>query len=283
MTVATKTSSHGRAIRAIALIAVALLMSYPLLWLASSSLKPEQLIFSEPGLIPSAFTWSNYAEGWSRLGVPFGAFMLNSAVICILSIVGNLFSCSLAAYAFARLEFPFSKLAFALMLVTLMLPFHVTVLPQYIVFQSLGLVNTIAPLVLPKFFAVDAFFIFLLVQFIRGIPRDLDQAAEMDGCNKYQIFFYIIFPICRPALVLVAIFTFLWTWNDFFSQLIYLSQVERYTAPLALNLFIDATSGESAWGMLFAMSVITLLPLFVLFVIFQRQIAEGIATTGLKG
>lgn len=283
MTAITKTSPPGRAIRTIALIAVALLMSYPLLWLASSSLKPEQLIFSEPGLIPSAFTWNNYADGWSRLGVPFGAFMLNSVVICILSIVGNLFSCSLAAYAFARLEFPFSKLAFALMLVTLMLPFHVTVLPQYIVFQSLGLVNTIVPLTLPKFFAVDAFFIFLLVQFIRGIPRDLDQAAEMDGCNKYQIFLYIIFPICRPALVLVAIFTFLWTWNDFFSQLIYLSQVERYTAPLALNLFIDATSGESAWGMLFAMSVITLLPLFFLFIIFQRQIAEGIATTGLKG
>lgn len=283
MTAIAKTSPPGRAIRTIALIAVALLMSYPLLWLASSSLKPEQLIFSEPGLIPSAFTWNNYADGWSRLGVPFGAFMLNSVVICILSIVGNLFSCSLAAYAFARLEFPFSKLAFALMLVTLMLPFHVTVLPQYIVFQSLGLVNTIVPLTLPKFFAVDAFFIFLLVQFIRGIPRDLDQAAEMDGCNKYQIFLYIIFPICRPALVLVAIFTFLWTWNDFFSQLIYLSQVERYTAPLALNLFIDATSGESAWGMLFAMSVITLLPLFFLFIIFQRQIAEGIATTGLKG
>jgi multiple sugar transport system permease protein len=283
MTAATKTSIPGRTLRTVALIAVALLMSYPLLWLASSSLKPEQLIFSEPGLIPAAFTWSNYVEGWSRLGVPFGAFMLNSVVICILSIVGNLFSCSLAAYAFARLEFPFSKLAFALMLVTLMLPFHVTVLPQYIVFQNLGLVNTIVPLVLPKFFAVDAFFIFLLVQFIRGIPRDLDQAAEMDGCNKYQIFYFIIFPICRPALVLVAIFTFLWTWNDFFSQLIYLSQVERYTAPLALNLFIDATSGESAWGMLFAMSVITLLPLFILFVIFQRQIAEGIATTGLKG
>lgn len=269
--------------RFLLLIGVAVLMSYPLLWLIASSFKPESLIFSDPGLIPAQFTFANYVDGWNQLGVPFGIFMLNSAVICVLSIVGNLFSCSLAAYAFARLEFPFSKAAFGLMLLTLMLPFHVTVLPQYIVFQNLGAVNTIIPLVLPKFFAVDAFFIFLLVQFIRGIPRDLDQAAEMDGCNKYQIFWHIIFPICRPALVLVAIFTFLWTWSDFFSQLIYLSQVEKYTAPLALNLFIDATSGESAWGMLFAMSVITLLPLFILFVLFQRQIAEGIATTGLKG
>ncbi|WP_045682141.1 carbohydrate ABC transporter permease [Martelella endophytica] len=265
------------------LVAVALVMGYPLLWLISSSFKPESLIFTEPGLIPDQFTLSNYIEGWNKLGLPFGAFLLNSVIICLLAIVGNLFSCSLAAYAFARLKFPFSKFAFALMLATLMLPFHVTILPQYIVFQRLGVVNTIVPLVLPKFFAVDAFMVFLLVQFIRGIPRDLDQAAEMDGCNRYQIFWYIIFPVCRPALVLVAIFTFLWTWNDFFAQLIYLGSLENYTAPLALNLFIDATSGESAWGMLFAMSVITLLPLFVLFMLFQRQIAEGIATTGLKG
>ena len=278
-----KTNPGRRGIRLLILTLIAVGMSYPLLWLIASSFKPEAVIFSDPSLWPSRFTLDNYIEGWDQLGIPFGMFMLNSAVICVLSILGNLFSCSLAAYAFARLEFPFSKAAFALMLVTLMLPFHVTILPQYIAFQSLGMVNTILPLVLPKFFAVDAFFIFLLVQFIRGIPRDLDQAAEMDGCNRYQIFWYIIFPVCRPALVLVAIFTFLWTWSDFFSQLIYLSSVEKYTAPLALNLFIDATSGESAWGMLFAMSVITLLPLFVLFALFQRQIAEGIATTGLKG
>ncbi len=266
-----------------ALIAIAIVMSYPLLWLVSSSFKPEALIFSEPGLWSKKFTLSNYIEGWNKLGMPFGLFMLNSAVICILSIVGNLFSCTLAAYAFARLEFPFSRTAFAIMLVTIMLPFHVTVLPQYIMFQRLGMVNTIIPLVLPKFFAVDAFFIFLLVQFIRAIPRDLDHAAEMDGSNKYQTFWYIIFPICRSALVIVAIFTFLWTWNDFFSQLIYLTQTPKYTSALALNLFIDATSGESSWGMLFAMSVVTLFPIFILFVLFQRQLAEGIATTGLKG
>lgn len=264
------------------LILLALAMSYPLLWLVASSFKPEQVIFSEPGLWPDPLTLTNYVEGWTKLGVPFAAFMLNSLVICILSIAGNLFSCTLAAYAFARLDFRFSGLAFAIMLATLMLPFHVTVLPQYIMFQKLGAVNTIIPLVLPKFFAVDAFFIFLLVQFIRGIPRELDHAAEIDGANRYQTFWYVIFPLCKPALVIVAIFTFLWTWNDFFSQLIYLTRTENYTAALALNLFIDATSGESAWGMLFAMSVITLAPIFVLFVLFQKQLADGIATTGLK-
>lgn len=265
------------------LIALAILMSYPLLWMISSSFKPEHVIFSEPGLLPDPFTLTNYIAGWTKLGLPFAAFMLNSVIICVLCILGNLFSCTLAAYAFARLEFPFSKAAFAIMLLTIMLPFHVTVLPQYIMFQKLGAVNTIIPLVLPKFFAVDAFFVFLLVQFIRGIPRDLDQAAEIDGTNKYQTFWYIIFPLCRPALVIVAIFTFLWTWNDFFGQLIYLTQTQNYTASLALNLFIDATSGESAWGMLFAMSVVTLTPIFVLFVLFQKQLADGIATTGLKG
>jgi multiple sugar transport system permease protein len=270
-------------LRHLVLIALAIVMSYPLLWMISSSFKPERVIFSEPGLLPDPFTLTNYISGWTKLGMPFAAFMLNSVIICVLCILGNLFSCTLAAYAFARLEFPFSKTAFAIMLLTIMLPFHVTVLPQYIMFQKLGAVNTIIPLVLPKFFAVDAFFVFLLVQFIRGIPRDLDQAAEIDGTNKYQTFWYIIFPLCRPALVIVAVFTFLWTWNDFFGQLIYLTQTQNYTASLALNLFIDATSGESAWGMLFAMSVITLTPIFVLFVLFQKQLADGIATTGLKG
>ncbi|QQA43558.1 carbohydrate ABC transporter permease [Pelagovum pacificum] len=281
--IAANRNPARRLVRQVVLWGLVFLMSYPLLWMISSSLKPESAIFTQPGLIPERITFSNYTEGWTRLNFSFGLFMVNSVVICMLAILGNLFSCSLAAYAFARLRFPFSRLAFGLMLATLMLPVHVTILPQYIVFQKLGAVNTILPLVLPKFFAVDAFFIFLMVQFIRGIPRDLDQAAEMDGCNKYQIFWFIVFPLCRPALVLVAIFTFLWTWNDFFSQLIYLSDASKYTAPLALNLFIDATSGESAWGMLFAMSVVTLLPLFILFVLFQKQIAEGVATTGMKG
>ena len=276
-------SPARRALRTAILVVLAVLMSYPLLWMISSSLKPESQIFSNPGLIPREIIFSNYADGWNRLNFSFGLFMFNSFVICALAIIGNLFSCSLAAYAFARLSFPFSKTAFGIMLLTLMLPIHVVILPQYIVFQKIGAVNTIIPLVLPKFFAVDAFFVFLMVQFIRGLPRDLDQAAEMDGCNKYQIFWHIIFPLCRPALVLVAIFTFLWTWNDFFSQLIYLGDASNYTAPLALNLFIDAMSGESAWGMLFAMSVVTLMPLFLLFVLFQKQLAEGVATTGMKG
>ena len=262
------------------LIALALVMSYPLLWMVASSFKPEQLIFSEPGLVPPLHR-VELRRGWTKVGVPFAVFMLNSVTICVLCILGNLFSCTLAAYAFARLDFPFSRIAFAIMLGTIMLPFHVTVLPQYIMFQKLGAVNTIIPLVLPKFFAVDAFFIFLLVQFIRGIPRELDAAAEIDGANRYQTFWYVIFPLCKPALVIVAVFTFLWTWNDFFSQLIYLTRTENYTAALALNLF-RRDQRRIRLGHALRHVGHHPRPIFLLFVLFQKQLADGIATTGLK-
>ena len=268
--------------RHVVLIALALLMGYPLLWLISSSFKPEQVIFSEPGLIPDPFTLSNYIEGWNKLGMPFAAFMLNSVIICVLCIVGNLFSCTLAAYAFARLEFPFSKVAFAIMLATIMLPFHVTILPQYIVFQKLGAVNSFIPLVLPKFFAVDAFFVFLLVQFIRGIPRDLDEAAAIDGAGPIRIYWSLILPLMGPALVTTAVFSFIWTYEDFLTPLVYLTSMQLYTVPLGLRLFM-ASTGASAWGPMLAMSLLSLVPLFVVFFIFQRRLINGIATTGLKG
>ena len=163
-------------------------MIYPPLWMLSSSFKPAQLIFSEPGLWPREFTLDNWAQGWVGLGIPFSRFFLNSAVIAVLSMIGNLFSCSIAAYAFARLEFRFKPILFALMLGTIMLPFQVVLVPQYILFHELGWTNTILPLVVPKFLAVDAFFVFLLVQFIRGLPRELDDAATVDGCGPFGVF-----------------------------------------------------------------------------------------------
>jgi multiple sugar transport system permease protein len=156
------------------------------------------------------------------------------------------------------------------------------VVPQYIIFQRLGWVNTFLPLIVPKFFAVDAFFIFLMVQFIRGIPVELEQAAMVDGCNRFQIFGRIILPLLTPALVTTTIFTFIWTWNDFFSQLLYLSTQNNYTVSLGLRQFLDA-SGESSWGPMFAMTTLSLLPVFIVFLFFQKRLVEGIATTGLKG
>ncbi|MFB9724321.1 carbohydrate ABC transporter permease [Planobispora longispora] len=263
------------------LIGFGLVMLYPLLWMISSSLKPEELIFREPGLLPSKITFDNYTEGWTALAHPFSYYLWNSAVITALSVVGNLVACSLAAYSFARLNFPLKKLWFALMLGTIMLPFHVVIVPQYIVFSQLDMINTIWPLILPKFLAHDSFFIFLMVQFIRTLPRELDEAASIDGAGYWRTFFRVILPLCTPALATTAIFTFIWTWNDFFSQLLYLNNPDNFTVPVALRTFLDS-SGESSWGPMFAMSIIALGPIFGFFLAGQKYLIRGMATTGLK-
>ena len=190
-------------------------------------------------------------------------------------------ACSLAAYAFARLEFRGRKFWFALMLGTLMLPYQVTLIPQYVLFLNLGWVNSILPLVVPKFLAADAFFIFLMVQFFRGIPRELDEAAMMDGAGAWRIYWKIMLPLSVPVLVTAAIFTFIWTWDDFFAPLIYLNRMQDYTVMLGLRTFVDST-GESDFGGLFAMSVLSIVPIFLFFLFFQRLLIEGIATTGMK-
>jgi multiple sugar transport system permease protein len=265
------------------LIAGAFVMVYPLLWMIGSSFKPEGEIFSNLNPIPDRLDFSNYVKGWTLgTGTSFSTFFINSAIVCLGAIIGNLFSCSAAAYAFARINFRFRGILFALMLGTLMLPFHVTVVPQYIVFNSLGWINTFLPLIVPKFFAVDAFFIFLMVQFIRGIPIELEQAAMVDGCNRFQIFLFVILPLMAPALVTTTIFTFIWTWNDFFTQLLYLNSEKNYTVSLGLRQFLDA-SGQSSWGSMFAMTTLSLVPVFIVFLFFQKRLVEGIATTGLKG
>lgn len=266
------------------LVLGALLMVYPLLWMFSSSLKPEDEIFRNLSLIPQALTFQNYPKGWTFFNVPFSLYFINSFVIAAIAIVGNLLSCTITAYVFARLRFRWRNLWFSLMLLGLMLPHHVTIIPQYIMFNNAHLVNTILPLVLPKFLAVDSFFVFLMVQFIRSIPRELDEAATMDGAGPFRVFVDIILPLCTPALVTVSIFTFVWTWNDFFSQLLYLTSGDKLTVPLALRM-LNSSTGEatSTWGILFAMSCLSIIPLLAIFFFFQRRLVEGIATTGLKG
>ncbi|MFI7638076.1 carbohydrate ABC transporter permease [Nonomuraea sp. NPDC049400] len=260
----------------------ALVMLYPLFWLISSSVKPNDEIFTDPGLVPETVVADNYATGWTALGVPFSGFFANSFVIAAAAVAGNVLSCSMAAFAFARLSFRFRKLWFAIMLVSIMLPIHVLIVPQYTLFKYFGWVDTFLPLIVPKFLAVDGFFIFLMVQFIRSLPRELDDAARIDGCGPLLVYWRIILPLSRPALITTAIFTFIWTWDDFFSQLVYLSDVSTYTVPLALRAFLDS-SGGSTWGPMLAMAVLSLIPILGFFLIFQRRITEGISTTGLKG
>ncbi len=271
----------SKVVRHIILIAVGVLLIYPLLWMVASSLKPEELIFRDPSLLPETIDFSNYTDGWNALSSPFGLYLLNSGAIVLGSLLGNLITCSMAAYAFAKLEFRGKKIFFALMLMTLMLPIHVLIVPQYVLFSNLGWVNTFLPLIVPKFLATDAFFIFLMVQFFRGLPKELDEAARIDGAGYWRTYFQVLLPLSVPALATTAIFTFIWTWNDFYSQLIYLTRPDVLTVPVALRNFVDSTGGSS-WGSLFAMSVVTLIPVFLVFLVGQRYLIKGIATTGLK-
>ncbi|MBD2870856.1 carbohydrate ABC transporter permease [Paenibacillus arenilitoris] len=257
-------------------------MIYPVLWLVSSSFKPNDMIFAKPGLWPASFTLDNYVNGWRGFqGVAFGTFFANSWLISILSVLGNVITCSLAAFAFARLNFKFRKLWFALMLVTIMLPYHVTLVPQYVIYNELQWINTYYPLILPKWLAHDSFFILMMVQFIRGIPRELDESATIDGCSQRQIYLRVILPLLTPALISAAIFTFIWSWDDFFSQMIYLSDIKLFTVQLGIRSLFDPT-GQSDWGALLAMSTLSLVPITLIFLFFQRYFLDGIATTGLK-
>ena len=268
-------------VKHIVMLAFVVLMLYPLVWMVVSSLRPNNEIFTNAGIIPDHFEWSNYTNGWVALTTPFGRHLINSAVIVIGAILGNLFACTLAAYAFARLEFRFKRVAFTIMLLTIMLPFQVTLVPQYIMFSWVHLLNTVWPLILPKILGTDSFFIFLMVQFIRAIPRELDEAARIDGCGHPRIFFRVILPLMTPALATTTIFTFIWMWNEFFAPIVYLTQPKLFTVQVALGQFIDNQTGGN-WGQLFAMSVVSLIPVFLAFVIGQRFLIRGIATTGIK-
>jgi multiple sugar transport system permease protein len=267
--------------RHIFLVIFAGLMLYPLLWMVISSFKPSNLILSQTGLIPSEVTLDNYTGGWDALGTPFTMFLVNSGIIAVGSILGNLFSCSLTAYALARLNFRGNKLYFSLTLLTMMLPFHVLIIPQYILFAELGWINTYAPLLIPKLLASDAVFIFLMVQFIRTIPKELDQAAMLDGAGPFRIFWSVILPLMQPALITTTIFTFIWTWNDYFGPLLYLTKTKLYTVPVALKSLVD-TETQSGIGIMFAMSLISLIPILLFFLFAQKYIIKGIATTGIK-
>jgi multiple sugar transport system permease protein len=282
MTTDVRTGRLVRAgVRHLGLALLAFVMLYPVLWMVVSSLRPNNEIFRRPGLILDHIQPQNYTNGWHALASPFGHYMINSMIVVLGCIIGNLASCSMAAYAFARLDFTGKRWWFVIMLGTIMLPIHVIIVPQYILFSQFGWVNTFLPLIVPKLLATDSFFVFLMVQFIRGLPRELDEAARIDGCGHPRIFLLVVLPLMRPALATTAIFTFIWTWNDFFSQLIYLTDPDKYTVPVALRSFVDATVSTN-WGSVFAMSVLSLVPVFLAFLLGQRYLTRGIATTGGK-
>lgn len=263
---------------------IGLLMIYPLVWMIMSSFKPTNTIFTTAqSLIPETFTLENYANGWKGFGkIGFGTFFLNSGFISVMATIGTVASSSIVAYGLSRCKFPGRRILFAFMLVSMMLPAQVLMIPQYLWYQKLGWVGTYLPLIVPFFFATQGFFVYLITNFIDGIPRDLDEAAKIDGCSYYMIFFRIILPLIVPALVTVCIFSFIWRWDDFLSALLYINESARYPVSLALKLFSDPAS-SSDYGAMFAMSTLSILPAMVIFIFFQKYLVEGISTSGLKG
>lgn len=269
-------------VRHLVILVMLAVMLYPLIWMISASFEPSAQIFVNPGLLPMSWTLENFQRGWYPLqDLSFTRIFANSIIISTLGAVGNIVSCTMAAYAFGRLQFRFRGVLFSIMLLTIMLPYQVLIIPQYILYLNFSWLNTYLPLVVPRFLAVDSFFVFLMVQFIRGIPRELDEAAIMDGCGHRQVFLDIIVPLAAPAMATTAVFTFINSWNDFLGPLLYLTQSSMFTVPLGLNLFIDS-SETSQWGPLFAMSVCSLIPILIIFIPFQRLLTEGITTTGIK-
>jgi multiple sugar transport system permease protein len=260
-----------------------LVMLYPVLWLVASSFKaPDEIWTNVNSLIPRELRIQNYIEGWKGFGgITFTTFFKNSFIYAGLGSLFSVASSAVVAYAFARLRFRGRDFWFAVMLVTLMLPAQVVLIPQYIIFSKMGWLNSFLPLLIPRL-GGDAFFIFMIIQFIRSIPIDLDEAALIDGADRTGVFFNIILPQITPALVTAAIFSFYWTWEDFLLPLVYLNKPELYTVSVALRSFSDPGSVNN-WGGVFAMLTLSLVPVFLIFIFFQRYIVEGISTTGLKG
>ncbi|HEX2906016.1 MAG TPA: carbohydrate ABC transporter permease [Phototrophicaceae bacterium] len=264
-------------------ILVGLLMLYPIFWLFASSVKPNEEIWTTVNsLIPSRLVFENYANGWKGFGgYTFAIFYKNSFIYAGVGTLLVVSASTVIAYGFARLKFRGKSVWFSIMMMTLMLPTQVLIIPQYIVFSQLGWLNTFLPLLLPRL-GGEVFFIFMIVQFVRGIPFDLDEAAMIDGASQFGVFFHVILPQLKPAIITAATFSFYWTWEDFLTPLIYMTDPNLYTVSVALRAFSDA-GAVNDWGAVFAMLSLSLVPVFLLFVFFQQYIVEGIATTGLKG
>lgn len=263
---------------------IGLLMIYPLVWMFMSSFKNTNTIFQTAGsLIPNPFVTENYANGWRGFAkVSFGTFFKNSLFIAIVATLGTVASSAVVAYGFARFKFRGRGLLFSAMLLSMMLPAQVLMIPQYLWYQKLGWVGSYMPLIVPYFFAIQGFFVYLMSNFITGIPKELDEAAKIDGCSYVSIFTKIILPLIKPALVTAGIFSFMWRWDDFLSALLYINKSAKYPVSLALKLFCDPGS-SSDYGAMFAMASLSILPSILIFIFFQRYLVEGISTSGLKG
>lgn len=259
---------------------LAILFLIPLAWIISSSLKRNSQIYHLPPIwIPNPIVWSNYINVFKL--VPIAQYGLNSLIVSGLSTVGTVLSCSFVAFALARLKWPGRNAVFMMVLGTMMLPIVVTLVPTFIIYTKLGWLDTFLPLIVPSWFGANAFFIFLLRQFMSGIPIELDEAARMDGASSLRILFQIVFPLAKPALATVIIFSFLGSYNDLLQPAMYLTSTSKYT--LTLGMYSMAGTYGNFWPYVMAGSVIMALPILVVFILFQDQFIQGIQMTGLSG
>jgi len=270
----------GRAVLHICLIAGAAAFAFPFVWMILTSLKPlEETARIPPTWIPSKLMWSNYVEATTV--IPFWLYAKNTMIVCALAIVGTLISSTLVAYGFSRITWRGRDSLFMCVLATMIIPFPIVMVPLFVVFSKLRMVGTLMPLWLPSFGA-SAFNVFLLRQFFRTIPHDLTEAARIDGLSELGILVRIILPLSKPALLVVALFQFMYSWNDFLGPLIYLTRQKTYTLSLGLQFF-ESQHGGSQWNLLMAASALVVLPVVVLYFFAQRHFIEGISLTGLKG
>ncbi|MGL4253003.1 MAG: carbohydrate ABC transporter permease [Fusobacteriaceae bacterium] len=270
-------------IRYFLLILVGFVMLYPLIWLLGASFKSNSEIFTSAGFIPKQFDFSGYVKGWeTSTQYTFAKYFVNTFKIVIPKVIFTVISCTLTAYGFARFRFAGKKIMFAILISTLLLPNIVLRIPQFLMFRDFGWLNSFYPLFVPAAFATDTFFVFMLIQFMRGIPKDLEEAACIDGCNSFQTLIYILIPVLKPALISVSLFQFMWSMNDFLGPLIYLNSVEKYPVAIALKLSMDSSS-TTQWNQVIAMSIIALIPSLIVFFSAQRHFVDGITAGSVKG
>ena len=265
------------------LILFGIVMIYPILWMFFASFKTNNEIFGSLRLLPERFSLDSYIAGWKGSGrVGYDKFFANTFKLVLPVVAFTLVSCSIVAYGFARFRFPGRRPLFMLLIATLMLPNAVIIIPRYTLFNTFGWLNTYLPFYMPALFACYPFFIFMLVQFFRGVPRELDESAYIDGCGTFRVFYSILLPLMKPSLFSAGLFQFMWTWNDYFNSLIFINSVEKYPSALGLRMSLDLEASV-AWGNVLAMAMVSVLPLILLFFVAQKYFVEGLATTGLKG
>jgi len=269
----------GQTIAHTVLLLAGFFFTIPFFWLVTSSLKPNDQLFRLPPVwIPHPFVWANYPAALTY--IPYFHYLQNTLYIVAFNVVATLISCSLVAYGFSRIRWPGRDALFMVLIATMILPYTVTMIPQFIIFKTLGWIDTFGPLTWPAFFGTP-FFIFLLRQFFTGISSELSDAAKIDGCSEFGIYSRIILPLAKPALAAVGLFSFLWSWNDFLGPLIYLKNRDNYTIALGLYGFLSHRRSE--WALLMAAATVTVLPVVIVFFFAQRTFIQGITMTGIKG